>query len=366
MHLRYAFSVFVLIFNALLAVGQPPPRPLMLPSRSGYAPERFFVADVRDERPQPGAVGTIFGEAVPNGPAPKPVPLPLAPDALDRFLKSARRPDTIRWAVVARVKKLQFAEKAASPARQADGQLTALLAFDLLRNGQRAHLTDFEGGARYSRGLGPTELHGTLLRQTLEAGLKYLDQWLRLNAPTQEVLAKRVRLTFNPGFTGSPDKGDTVFYDPRRPLTWDDFRAAPRSGKNYGAAVFSSFGYEATARTANGVVEVAMTLKVYQLKNSSWAWPMAKHDYALRHEQLHFDITRLVAERFREKLLAENLQPDEYDSRIQFLFLESFREMNKLQEQYDDETAHSINRAAQSRWDDKITGELGPFLARNP
>lgn len=366
MPFRLHLLIFSLITSALTAFGQGAPRPLALPARPGYVPERFFVAAVRDERPQPGAVGTIFGEATPNGSTPKPVPLPLAPDALERFLKAARRPDTTRWSVVVRVKKLQFSEKAAAPARQADGQLSALLAFDLLRNGQRTHLTDFEGGAKYSRGLGPTELHGTLLRQTLEAGLKYLDHWLRLNSPTQEVLAKRVRITFNPGFTGSPDKGDTVFYAPRRPLTWDDFRAAPRSGKNYGAAVFSSFGYEATARTVNGVVEVAMTLKVYQLKNSSWVWPVAKHDYALRHEQLHFDITRLVAERFREKLLAEDLQPDEYDSRIQFLFLESFREMNKLQEQYDDETAHSINRAAQARWDEKITGELRPFLARNP
>lgn len=366
MHLRPILPFFILTISALVAVGQPPPRPVALPTRPGYTPERFFVADVRDERPQPGAVGTIFGETAPGGPAPKPVPLPLPGDALDRFLKAARRPDTTRWAVVARVKKLQFSEKAAAPARQADGQLTALLAFDLLRNGQRTHLTDFEGGAKYSRGLGPTELHNTLLRQTLEAGLKYLDQWLRLNAPTQEALAKRVRITFSPGFTGSPDKGDTVFYDPRRPLTWDDFRAAPRSGKNYGAAVFSSFGYEATARTVAGVVEVVMTLKVYQLKNSSWVWPVAKHDYALRHEQLHFDITRLVAERFREKLLAEDLQPDDYDSRIQFLFLESFRAMNKLQEQYDDETAHSINRAAQARWDEKITSDLRPFLARNP
>jgi hypothetical protein len=363
---RFLVLFLALIFSGLTAFGQVSPRPLSLPSRPGYAPERFFVADLRDERPQPGAVGTIFGETTPGGPSPKLVPLPLANNALERFLKAARRPDTTNWAVVVRVKKLQFSEKATSPARQADGQLTAVLAFDLLRNGQRTHLTDFEGGAKYSRGLGPTELHGTLLRQTLEAGLKYLDQWLRLNAPTQEVLAKRVRITFNPGFTGSPDKGDTVFYDPRRPLTWDDFRAAPRSGKNYGAAVFSSFGYEATARTVTGVVEVVMTLKVYQLKNSSWVWPVAKHDYALRHEQLHFDITRLVAERFRQKLQAEDLQPDEYDSRIQFLFLESFREMNQLQEQYDDETAHSINRAAQARWDDKITDELRPFLARNP
>lgn len=366
MHTRRVFLFLTLIVNALATQGQSGARTLALPPRPAYAPERFFVTQVLDERPQPGAAGTHFGESTPGGAPPKPVPLAVSNEGLERFLKAARRADTTRWAIVVRVKKLLFSEKLASPARQADGQLAAVLAFDVLRNGQRTHLTDFEGGAKFSRPVGPSELHGSLLRQTLEAGLRYLDQWLQRNAPGQEALARRVRVTFNPGFTGSPDKGDTVFYAARRPLVWDDFRGAPRSGKNYGAAVFSSFGYEATARTVGGVVEVVMTLKVYQLKNSSWAWPVAKHDYALRHEQLHFDITRLVAERFRQKLQQEDLQPDEYDSRIQFLFLESFREMNKLQEQYDDETAHSVNRAAQARWDEKITGELRPFLARNP
>ncbi|MBC7891510.1 MAG: hypothetical protein H7Y12_04780 [Sphingobacteriaceae bacterium] len=285
-------------------------------------------------------------------------------------MKTAARPDTGRWAVVVRVKTLVFSEKL-SNSKQAEGTLTVKLAFEVLRNGVRSPLTEYEGGGRFSRPLSsaalkPTELQETLLRQTLESSLRYLDQWLSLNGPTREVLARSVRIRFRSGFTVQSERGDTVHYDPRRPLRWADFKAAPRSGKNYGAAVFSSFGYEATAHTVGGVVEVNMAVKVYQLKDQSWVWPAAKNDYALRHEQLHFDITRLVAERFKQKIIAEALEPDEYDARIQFIFLDSFREMNKVQETYDEETAHSINRAAQARWDAKITAELTPFLAQNP
>jgi hypothetical protein len=362
---RILFGLF-LITSSLSALAQSSPAVLTLPSRPAHAPERYVVAQVLDERPEPGALGNQFGETPPNVPA-HATPLVLSGEALSRFLKAAnRRSDASLYPVVIRVKKLRFSEKLATP-RQAEGQLAATLAFEVLRNGTRTPLTEFEGGGRYSRPLSlpATELNASLLQQTLENALRYLDQWLLRNAAGQESLAKRVRITFRPD-PALTDVGDTVFYNPRRPLRWDDFRAAPRSGKNYGAAVFSSFGYEATSRTVGGVVEVAMTVKVYELKNSSWAWESAKNDYALRHEQLHFDITRLVAGRFRQRLLAEDLAPDEYDARIQYLFLDAFREMNRLQEQYDAETAHSVNRAAQARWDAKITEELTPLLAQNP
>ncbi len=367
---RLLFS-FLLIINRLTLTGQPPVRSLPLPLRPAYAPERFVVAQVYDERPEPGALGSQFGETTPSRGVAADVPprsasLIISAEALGRFLRAGNRHDrdTTRWAIVVRVKKLRFSEKLINP-RQADGQLTATLAFELLRNGTRTPLTEFEGGGRYNRPLAPTDLHANLLQQTLENALRYLDQWLARNAPGQESLARRVRVTFRPDPI-AVEVGDTVFYNARRPLGWGDFRAAPRNGKNYGAAVFSSFGYEATSRTVGGVVEVVMAVKVYELKNSSWVWESAKNDYALRHEQLHFDITRLVAERFKQRLRAEDLAPDDYDARIQYLFLDAYREMNRTQEQYDAETAHSVNRVAQARWDAKITEELSQFLAQNP
>ncbi|MCY7349651.1 MAG: hypothetical protein LH606_03165 [Cytophagaceae bacterium] len=368
-------SCFLLIINALTVFGQSGTRVITLRTqRNSAPPKRFSVAQVLDERSDKTTLGTLF-DGTQTGPnPPRPVALTLTGGtgpAIERFLKaddsrrSDARSDPTRWEIVVRLKKVQFSEKLTTP-RKIDGNLTVVLVFDVLRNGTRTKLTEFEGGSRFSRSPGILDLHEALLRQTLESALRYLDQWLALNAPVQEVLARRVRVVFQPGFSGVADKGDSVFYDSRRPLRWDDFRAPPRSGRNYGAAVFSSFGYEASAHTVGGVVEVVMSVKVYELKNQSWVWPAAKNDYALRHEQLHFDITQLVAERFKQKLQTEDLAPDEYDSRIQYLFLDSFREMNRLQQQYDDETAHSINRAAQDRWDAKITADLRLISQRNP
>jgi len=75
----------------------------------------------------------------------------------------------------------------------------------------------------------------------------------------------------------------------------------------------------------------------------------------ISHEQLHFDITKLVVERFKKKvsLLDADLIID-LNSMIQYEYLESYREMNQLQRQYDDETNHSVNRPMQAEWESKV------------
>ena len=79
----------------------------------------------------------------------------------------------------------------------------------------------------------------------------------------------------------------------------------------------------------------------------------------MRHEQNHFDITKLVVERFKQQILADNdMDFDDYNSRIQFLYLEAYRDMNRWQTQYDRETGHGINHGEQARWDEKVATDL--------
>ncbi len=81
-------------------------------------------------------------------------------------------------------------------------------------------------------------------------------------------------------------------------------------------------------------------------------------DYALNHEQRHFDIAKIAAEHFKRKLASEQLPVDNYDGFINYDYLDAYREMDKLQEQYDKETDHGANHAAQEGWDRKIDEEL--------
>jgi hypothetical protein len=91
------------------------------------------------------------------------------------------------------------------------------------------------------------------------------------------------------------------------------------------------------------------------VRGMSWALPSSLNDYALAHEQLHFDIAKLVTERFKKKIAA--MQADliiDLNSMIQYEYLESYREMNQLQKQYDLDSNHSLYRQGQADWETKV------------
>src|SRR5690606_5909181 len=148
----------------------------------------------------------------------------------------------------------------------------------------------------------------------------------------------------------APSDQDTVFYDPARPLNWKDFQANINRSSRFAATVFPSFGYEERSQVIDGIIHLNLTMKVYVIKSSSWVKENAQNTYTLNHEQRHFDIVKLVAERFKQKIKPGELSLADYNSNVQYHFIESFREMNKLQEQYDGETNHGLDKVAQERW----------------
>ncbi|MGZ3752321.1 MAG: hypothetical protein ACXVAU_13655, partial [Mucilaginibacter sp.] len=72
----------------------------------------------------------------------------------------------------------------------------------------------------------------------------------------------------------------------------------------------------------------------------------------------HFDIAKIVAERFKRKISSINLPPDNYDGDINVEYLETLRELHRMQVQYDKETRHGSDRYGQRQWDEKIDSEL--------
>jgi predicted secreted Zn-dependent protease len=101
-----------------------------------------------------------------------------------------------------------------------------------------------------------------------------------------------------------------------------------------------------------------MSMKVYLPKSDCWVRNRGLDDYALDHEQRHFDIAKIVAAHFKQKIIAINLPPDNYDGEINVEYLETLRELHRMQMQYDKETRHGSNRHSQEQWGEKIDREL--------
>lgn len=318
-----------------------------------FTPKGYFWAEVSDQRSQRVSLGRSVWQG-------KVVPTYLdgtLHTVLGRWLK-VNRPQTDSTLIPIRVvvKELVLNEKALST-NKIEGKWQLNFAFERIYEDRALLLTEYSGGVNYTRPANSTVFQESSLAKMLAASIVYFNNWMAQNLLVHPQLAQRTELVFLPPLRQVSSEGDTVFYE-HRGLTWGDFQRQPPPATRFGAAVYTSFAYEATSKRVGSLLQIALRTKVFMIKSNSWARASAKDAYSLRHEQLHFDITQLIAERFKQKLASETLPLDDYDSRIQYLFLESFREMNRIQQQYDAETSHSLIRPVQAQWIERIEREL--------
>ena len=356
-----AFSLLVGAFWLLSAFSIPPLKTEELVLRAEklpFTPKEFYIADIIDERSDKQAVAYLLPVTGTATASSRAQPVDLAGGglaAIKQFTRQSLPRNTALRPVIIRLKELKVNEKAGAAGR-VTGEVSVVMAFELQRDEEGVPLLEYKGGARYDRPSAKNEVTEPALRKSISEALRYLNTWMDREAATNEKLAKGIMVTFS-DYGGSTDH-DTVFYTSKRPLQWNDFKAAPTKTSRFSATVFPSFGYEGESKVVDGIIHLNLTLKVYMLKSSSWVKEGFKDPYGLNHEQRHFDIVKLVAERFKQKIKPEMLSVADYNSIIQYQFIESYREMNKLQDAYDEETRHGIDKAAQERWNQQLEREL--------
>ena len=233
------------------------------------------------------------------------------------------------------------------------GQMFLRVAFERLGKKDTVLLTETITSTSFLRSDAqmPAGRYEIILTSLFSKSLEYIDKWLVLNGGKSEAFVKGVKMIFIP--EPNDNVGDTVYYNSGK-ITWNDFKGKPTNSR-YGAAIFSNFAYDAIFQIKDGYIVATIQTKTYMVRGMSWVMPAAQEAYGLAHEQLHFDITRLVVERFKKKIatMKADLVID-LNSMIQYEYLESYREMNKLQNDYDGESNHSLNRQKQAEWADKV------------
>lgn len=318
--------------------------------------QQFFIAQVGDESVKKDAVAEL---AIRNPDNTIQVPasnLEGGPAiAIGKYFERNLPIDKSLWPVIVQIKELKITESV-SAAGRIDGQITLTLSFGLERAYGFEHLIDFPGKLRYVRSEANTASVERNLRSILKAGLVYLNGWLIENGKTSIKLTKAVNISFS-DYTEQPEN-DTIYYSVKRPLTWADFQSKLRPTGPYQASVMPSIAYTEQAKVVNGTVEIKILMKAYVPKSTCWANPTGRDDYALNHEQRHFDIVKIIAEQFKRKILAKKLKPDNYEAEINMQYLDSFRDMDGMQKDYDAETGHGQNKLAQENWNSLVDKEL--------
>lgn len=353
--MRYIF--FALLFTGLLSFS-PQVDPIRLQTESlPIVPKEFYIARVIDQRSDRGPIARL---ALNLNQPPLPVDLEGGmAGSFQSFINQSLKQNKALRPIGLRIRECKVLETASG--NRVNGQFSFDVDFELLGkddNGTETltHLMDYRGGTKYVRPMGQTAIIESSIRQTLVAALRRFNEYMNRESNQNEKLAKTLRVNFIDDTRITDD--DTVRYNTARKLTWNDFKAEPRKGSHYAAEVFTSFSYEGKSSVKDGIITLNLVAKAYMLKTSSWGRSDARNAYSLNHEQRHFDITKIIVERFKRKLVADSLTLEDYNSIAQYKFIESFRELNKMQTQYDDETNHSINQAAQERWNQKIDAEL--------
>ena len=161
---------------------------------------------------------------------------------------------------------------------------------------------------------------------------------------------------------GGTHRGDTIYYNPDQKLRWDDFRG--RSGQNSMAAAIteSGFGYRMSMQSTNGRTQVVIIVYCYFNKRNSWFRKNMNTDYALTHEQHHFDITWINTCLFVKKLKAAKLTTGNYSAVVDSIYDECYDSLDSMQDEYDGQTSNGRIRKVQGAWNRKIDKMLAELV----
>lgn len=309
----------------------------------------FDINSVVDARPQRENIGSVFLSATQKESISFKGGIEVA---IKKFLTQSLPNKETQLLLRYRILDLKISETKL-PNGNFSGQVQIKVAFDRIGKKDTVSLTETTTSTSFLRSdpQMPSGKYETILASLFIKSLEYFDKWLSLNGSKHEALIKGVKIVFLP--ETDVNDNDTIYHHTRK-VTWDDFRGKPTNTR-YGAAIFANFAYGASFQVIDGYIVAKVSTKTYMVRGMSWVLPTSLNDYALAHEQLHFDIARVVTERFKKKIAA--MQADliiDLNSMIQYEYLESYREMNLLQKQYDLETNHSLYRQGQAEWEAKI------------
>jgi len=151
-----------------------------------------------------------------------------------------------------------------------------------------------------------------------------------------------------------PAASDSIHYIPGVKLNWADFRGRPDQQSSAAAITASGFGYTMEMKSVGRRASLVITVYCYFQKNASWVKRGLKSDYALLHEQHHFDITYLVTAGFITKLRNTVFTLANYDSLLEKINDEYYAELEKMQNAYDGETRNGLLKTEQAEWNAKI------------
>jgi len=146
-------------------------------------------------------------------------------------------------------------------------------------------------------------------------------------------------------------------WDAGRRLTWADYKAKPEPGSDAAASTASVLA------VSYSISSTGFTYRIECRFSKTRSWGLHKSDYILSHEQGHFDIAEIFARKLHKKLSEYQFNRRTYQKDLDNIYEEIVQDKDKMQNDYDRETNHSINKDKQAEWLQKIRLLLEEYKA---
>lgn len=133
-------------------------------------------------------------------------------------------------------------------------------------------------------------------------------------------------------------------WSPEKKLTWTDYKAKPDPSSDAAASTSTYLVIDYNIRNND------MSYRIQSLFSKTRSWGLHKTDYILSHEQGHFDIAEIFARILHKKMSAYKFDRRSYQKDLDKIYQNVVDDKSEMQNQYDRETRHSINKEKQAEW----------------
>lgn len=151
------------------------------------------------------------------------------------------------------------------------------------------------------------------------------------------------------------NKEELLEWDAARRLTWADYKGKPDPDSDAAASTASTLAISYNISTSG------FSFKIESYFSKTRSWGLHKTDYILSHEQGHFDIAEIFARKLNKKMSEYRFNKKTYQKDLDKIYQDILTEKDKMQNDYDKETNHSINKEKQTEWLKKIRQLLVEF-----
>lgn len=154
------------------------------------------------------------------------------------------------------------------------------------------------------------------------------------------------------------DKDEELLtWNAAKKLTWKDYKGSPDTNSDAAASTTTYISIE------YNITNNSFGYKIQMRFSKTRSWGLHKTEYILSHEQGHFDIAEIFARKLHKTMSAYTFDKRSYQKELKKIYDDILEEKEKMQDDYDNETRHSINKEKQAEWLTKIKEMLEEYKA---